>query len=162
MGTIVDTSKIEDKYCFELSTAILFVLQIYVISICDRLANMPYLQIYTNISVKEIPKNFHKEMTEIISDLLLIPQKWVVIHIIPGERFTFGGTFEPALISKLCCIGRFNTEDNKHYSEVICAKLSTCLNIPTDRMYITFTVRDDSFVGWHSKTWSETVETIQC
>lgn len=116
---------------------------------------MPVFQIYTNIPASKIPENFHHEMTEIVQKMLQKPEKFIVIHTLPDQKFTFGDSFEPAIISELCCIGNISAEQNKGYSELLCGKLSQCLNVAPDRIYITFSPRDGDFVGWNSKTFAK-------
>jgi len=117
--------------------------------------SMPSFQIFTNTPASKIPDNFHHDMTEVIQNMLQKPEKFIVIHTVPDQTFTFGGTFEPAIISELCCIGNISPEKNKEYSELLCGKLSQCFNVSADRIYITFSPRDGDFVGWNSKTFSK-------
>merc|ERR1711862_510927 len=149
MGTIVDTSK--TNYVTDYTIIVgLFVI-----------INMPVFQMYTNLPANHIPESFHHDMTNFIHNMLNKPKQFVVIHTIPDQLFTSGNSTVPSIMCELCSVGGVSAEQNRGYTEVLINKLHECLKVPVDRIFVSFSLMDGDFVGWNSKTFSKSNNSLK-
>ena len=68
---------------------------------------------------------------------------------------SWGGSNAPAAQASLMSIGCLGTEENKKHSKCIFELISKELNIPPDRMYITYTNAPSSAVGYNGTTFHD-------
>ena len=115
---------------------------------------MPYLTIETNKKIKENQKNkILYEATDLISNILNKPKKWVMISIKDNISMCFGNTGEDTAYIELKSI-KLDKEKCKFFLERLSNFIEENLNIKPERIYIHFIDLDPKMFGWNKKLFT--------
>ncbi|KAK8399209.1 hypothetical protein O3P69_003376 [Scylla paramamosain] len=82
-------------------------------------------------------------------------ESYCMMHVLPDQLMTFGGTSEPCAVVRLISIGRLGVELNKKHAAKIFAFMDKHLGISNDRMFMVFQDLDSSTVGYKGTTFHE-------
>jgi phenylpyruvate tautomerase len=113
---------------------------------------MPILTAQTNVADSEITDDFMKQLSAKVAQVLGIPEQYVTVQVLGGQKLFFGGTNEPAAIMELASIG-LPTNETAKISKEIMGVFEEKLSIKTDRIYIKFTNVAGNMMGWNKKTF---------
>ncbi|XP_045468857.1 macrophage migration inhibitory factor homolog [Harmonia axyridis] len=116
---------------------------------------MPYLRIETNIPSEDISKDLPSKLCNIIASSLGKPLSYCVATIVGGVNMSWGGSKEPAAQATLMSIGALGRDENKKISKAIFEAVGKELNLPNDRMYITFNNVKSEDVGYNGTTFHD-------
>lgn len=114
---------------------------------------MPHFRLETNVPQNKIPADLAQKLCKVLSKSLGKPINYCVATVIGGVNMSWGGTTSPAAQATLMSIGSLGINENKKHSECIFELITQELNIPPDRMYITFTNASTSDVGYNGTTF---------
>jgi len=115
---------------------------------------MPFLKITTSATIdSEQQSRFLKICSGLVSDHLNKSEQYVMVGMEPGSLL-MSGDEAPAAMVELRSLGGLSPEKNKELSAAICDALETYLEIPAQRVFITFSEIDRSNWGWNSDTFS--------
>ncbi len=114
---------------------------------------MPYMKIDTNLSIdNETLQALLARVSSKVSTFLGKPERYVLIHINPGQALSFAGSQEPLAYIELKSIA-LPSEKTGQLSRELCDFLSDTLSIPPQRIYIEFSDIKRSMWGWNNKTF---------
>ena len=113
---------------------------------------MPYVNIQTNISDKEINDDFIKSLSATVARLTGKPENYVAIQVSGNQRLFFGGTNEPAAMLEFVSIG-LQSKDTKPITAEIQTMLEEKLHIDPQRVYIRFFDPPGHMIGWNKETF---------
>ena len=113
---------------------------------------MPFLKVHTN-KTERINKGFLTETTRFLAELLGKPEKVVMIKMETGSDMTFGGTTEATALAELKSIG-LPEDQTQAYAEKLSGYLSKQLDIPEERIFITFSSFERHMWAWKGKTFA--------
>lgn len=111
---------------------------------------MPILKIHTGAAI-ENPDAFMHDATNLLSELLQKPEKYIMI-ILGQPEMMFAGETSPSAWCELKSIGLPEHRTPK-LSDALCTFLEDRLKIPKDRIYIEFTNTERHLLGWNSGTF---------
>jgi len=111
---------------------------------------MPILKIQTSKEIAD-PEVFMQDATQLLSELLQKPVKYIMI-IHDQKDMMFGGETSPAAWCELKSIG-LPEHRTTELSAAISAFLEDRLKIPKDRVYIEFTNSERHLWGWNGGTF---------
>uniref|UniRef100_T1J2R3 L-dopachrome isomerase n=1 Tax=Strigamia maritima TaxID=126957 RepID=T1J2R3_STRMM len=121
----------------------------------DILDTMPTFTLFTNIPKEKVPNTFLKETTLVLAKMLGKPESYCIVHVIPDQMMTMGGTSDPCGSATLMSIGKLGVNENKKHAACLYAHIEKYLGIPKDRLYITFKDEDMSNVGYEGTTFHD-------
>ena len=110
---------------------------------------MPLLNISTNKKINN-EKMLLAKSSEFISTLLSKPENFVMIKLNHSLSMYFGGTDELCSFIEIKSIGSLYPSK---MSKPICEFFSAELEIPTERIYISFNDVDSNQWAWNNKTF---------
>ena len=110
---------------------------------------MPLLNISTNKKIRD-EKMLLAKSSDFISNLLNKSENFVMIKLTHSLSMYFGGTDELCSFIEIKSIGSLNPSK---MSKPICEFFSTELEIPTERIYISFIDVDSNQWAWNNKTF---------
>jgi len=114
---------------------------------------MPYLQIQTNVDIKEKEQaTLLAKASQAVAEALGKPESYVMVAIEANTPMLFAGTDEPTAFLMLKSI-RLSTDSTPGLSETLCSFIEETLKIPKDRVYIEFINAQASLWGWNSRTF---------
>jgi len=116
---------------------------------------MPTFTLFTNVPQDKIPKDFLKDTTELVANILGKPQSYCIVHVIPDQLMTMGGTGDPCAAATLMSIGKLGTELNKSHSATLYTHIEKQLGIKKNRMYITYRDEDMANIGYDGTTFHQ-------
>ncbi|KAF2885335.1 hypothetical protein ILUMI_20804 [Ignelater luminosus] len=116
---------------------------------------MPHFRLETNLAQNKIPGDLPQKLCNVLAKSLGKPINYCVATVIGGVNMSWGGSTEPAAQATLMSIGSLGVEENKKHSKALYDLISKELNIPPDRMYITYINADRSDVGYNGTTFQE-------
>ncbi|KAK4878574.1 hypothetical protein RN001_011080 [Aquatica leii] len=116
---------------------------------------MPHFRLETNVPQNKIPSDFSQRLCGVISKSLGKPINYCVATVVGGVNMSWGGSTEPAAQATLMSIGALGVSENKKHSKVLFEMVSKELNIPPDRMYISFLNQPTCDVGYNGSTFHE-------
>ncbi|KAG8183072.1 hypothetical protein JTE90_010896 [Oedothorax gibbosus] len=99
---------------------------------------MPLCAFYTNVSDKDIPKDFEVRLSEILAEVLSKPIERITVNVIPDQRMVRGGSSEPTCWMNLWSIAVFNEEKNPAYASKLYPFINESLGICNDRIVLLF------------------------
>nr|XP_054767472.1 macrophage migration inhibitory factor-like [Lytechinus pictus] len=112
---------------------------------------MPILQILTNVTEDNIPKDYLTELTSVLAEATKKEKKYKCIHVSPNQQLSFGGSTAPCAIANVICLGQQGVEENKIITKLITAALGK-INVTPDRMYVIFRDIAGQDVGYNNTT----------
>ncbi|NWT30035.1 MIF factor, partial [Cardinalis cardinalis] len=80
--------------------------------------------------------------------------QYLAIQISPDQVMSFGGSTDPCAMCLLYSVGKTGEQENKVYSKLLCDLMSKQLEIPSDRIYISFFDISAGNVGWNNSTFA--------
>ena len=110
---------------------------------------MPLLNISTNKKIRD-EKMLLAKSSDFISTLLNKSENFVMIKLTHSLSMYFGGNDELCTFIEIKSIGSLNPSK---MSKPICEFFSTELEIPTERIYISFIDVDSNQWAWNNKTF---------
>lgn len=114
---------------------------------------MPFFSITTNQALDaDRSAAVSAEASAFLARLLGKPEKYIMVHVRPGEAMILNGNPEPAAFVELKSIG-LAKDDCKMLAEKICGFLEEWVGIPADRAYIDFHAIDGAMFGWNKTTF---------
>ncbi|MEE9411441.1 MAG: phenylpyruvate tautomerase MIF-related protein [Methylococcales bacterium] len=114
---------------------------------------MPYFKFSTNVSMSESDKKeFLKQASDAISQLLAKPERYVFVEIISDQSLSMSGSTEPAAYIELKSIG-LPEKDTAGFSADICDLIKQTVGIDPERIYIEFINIPRHLWGWNSGTF---------
>ncbi|KAK8738720.1 hypothetical protein OTU49_003643 [Cherax quadricarinatus] len=116
---------------------------------------MPCLEIATNIPKERITPEVVADLSKLFSTTMRKPEQYCMVRVIPGQLMTFGGSFNPCAVATVMSIGNLGVQENKAHAQKIFEFTEKTLGIPNDRMYIIFTDKPASEIGYKSTTFHE-------
>lgn len=94
---------------------------------------MPTLQLATNIPKEKVTVEILTSLSKVLAESLGKPEQYVMVHIVPDQLMTFGGSTEPCAVGSLTSIGKLGVEENKAYAAKIYEFVEKNLGIAGDR-----------------------------
>ena len=88
--------------------------------------------------------------SDFISSLLNKPENFVMVKLSDSLQMLFAGTNEPCCFIEIKSIGSI---ESSKMSKPICEFFSAELQIPTERIYISFNDVDPNQWAWNNKTF---------
>uniref|UniRef100_A0A1Y1LXG6 L-dopachrome isomerase n=1 Tax=Photinus pyralis TaxID=7054 RepID=A0A1Y1LXG6_PHOPY len=116
---------------------------------------MPHFRLETNVPQSKIPADLPQKLCKVLSISLGKPLNYCVATVVGDVNMSWGGTSAPAAQATLMSIGALGINENKKHSECIFELVNKELNIPLDRMYITFTNASTGDVGYNGTTFHD-------
>lgn len=116
---------------------------------------MPTFSLKTNVPKSKIPKDFVKNTADTVAKMLGKPKSYVVVHVVPDQLMSWGGTDDPCALLDILSIGKLGREENKKHSAVLSDYVGKHLGIDKDRMYITFHDADKAIIGYNGTTFDD-------
>ncbi|KAK4299437.1 hypothetical protein Pmani_028285 [Petrolisthes manimaculis] len=116
---------------------------------------MPVFQLFTNVPKEKITPQILTELTKVLSTVLGKPQDYCMVHIAPDQLMSFGGSTAPCGAARLTSVGKLGVQENKNHAKQFYEYLEKHLGIPGDRMYIEFTDKESSEIGYKGTTFHE-------
>jgi phenylpyruvate tautomerase len=114
---------------------------------------MPFFKIETNQQLNDTgTQNILKKSSELISEMLSKPEKFVMVSIETNKQMMFGGDTEPTAFVQLKSIG-LPVDRCAEFSGKICQFLSDEFGIQPDRVFIDFKDLERNMFGWNGKTF---------
>jgi phenylpyruvate tautomerase PptA (4-oxalocrotonate tautomerase family) len=114
---------------------------------------MPYLKVCTNLSMSDSDKiEFLKQASDMVSQLLSKPERYVLIEIESDQHLSMSGSIEPAAYVELKSIG-LPEKDSAGFSADLCDFLKHALELDPERVYIEFTNIPRHLWGWNRGTF---------
>lgn len=113
---------------------------------------MPLLIVQTNKS-EGVSSGFLREATKQLAEMLGKPEKVVMVKLETGCEMSFGGTAETTALAELKSIG-MPADATPTYAEKLSAYLSKQLDIPKERIFITFSSFERHMWAWNGKTFA--------
>ena len=114
---------------------------------------MPLLELRTNQTHdKEKVKMLSSNFSRFCSEILAKPEHYVMVNLQVGQSLVFAGTDDPAAFAELRSI-ELSVNETSFLSSQLCSFASEQLDIPTDRIYISFVDLDRNRWGWNGKTF---------
>ncbi|KZV18532.1 macrophage migration inhibitory factor [Dorcoceras hygrometricum] len=103
---------------------------------------MPCLDISTNVDLDGVDTDsIFSELTRAVSQIVGIPEKFVMILMKGSVALTFGGNKEPAALAEIVSIGAIDSQIKRKLIATIGSILQKTLSIPTTRFVLkVFTV----------------------
>jgi phenylpyruvate tautomerase len=77
----------------------------------------------------------------------------MIVKVQDDLTLTFAGTFDPAYVANIYCIGKISPEMNNNTSAGLSELLSKELGLPNDRGYICFFDMKASNIGYQGATF---------
>ena len=113
---------------------------------------MPLLELRTNQTPdKEEVKLLSSKFSRFCSEILGKPEHYVMVNLQVGQSLVFAGTDDPAAFGELLSI-ELSANATASLSSQLCSFVSEQLDVPTDRIYISFVDVDRNRWGWNGKT----------
>lgn len=116
---------------------------------------MPTLQISTNVPKEKVTPEVLTTLSKMVAEMLGKSESYCMVHVIPDQLMTFGGTSDPCAAVLFCSLGKLGVEENKTYAAKLYPYLEKTLGIPPDRMYMNFHDLKTSEVGYKGTTFHE-------
>mgnify|MGYP003952307399 CR=1 FL=1 len=114
---------------------------------------MPLFELRTNQKPpKETVKSMASELSLLCSEMLNKSEGYVMVNIQVGQSLIFSGTDDPAAFGELRSIDLPGNEIAA-LSTRICSFLSNRLDVPNNRIYLSFVDIDRNNWGWNGKTF---------
>lgn len=114
---------------------------------------MPLLKLQTSVPVPvEKEEDLLKQLSRAVSEAIGKPEQYVMVTLDAGS-ILMGGKREPAAFIDLRSIGGLGGEVNRSISERVSIILGEALDIPSDRIYITFIELEASDWGYNGSTF---------
>ncbi|XP_013379411.1 macrophage migration inhibitory factor [Lingula anatina] len=113
---------------------------------------MPCLVIHTNVAKPASTDAFFEEATKTVASLTGKPAAYIQVRLQTDQQMSFGGSTEPTAEVTLGNVGNIKTSTEK-CSSAICELLKKQLGIPSNRVYVFFTVFQGSNVGYDGRTF---------
>ena len=110
---------------------------------------MPLITISTS-SVVEDKKKLLERSSKILSELTNKPEMYVMVRLIDSLPMYFGGDHKPSCYVEIKSIGSITPSI---MSKPITQLISSNIDIPEDRIYISFENIEASMWAWKSKTF---------
>ena len=101
---------------------------------------------------REIPQDLLKEISSIVAESIGKPEKYVMA-VAARADLVMSGTFGDAAYAEVKSIGGLGREVNQEITGKLCALLGEHLEIPADRIYVTFQSMAADHWGWNSSTF---------
>jgi len=125
----------------------------YLHFILSQSITMPLLELRTNQTHdKEKVKMLSSKFSRFCSEILAKPEHYVMVNLQVGQSLVFAGTDDPAAFAELRSI-ELSVNETSFLSSQLCSFASEQLDIPTDRIYISFVDLDRNRWGWNGKTF---------
>ncbi|XP_070573090.1 macrophage migration inhibitory factor-like [Ptychodera flava] len=115
---------------------------------------MPSFTLYTNVSRDKIPDDFLTTTTKLMVEMIGKPEKYMVVHVIPDQVMSFGGSTEPCGNAFVMSIGKLGLQENKKITKAFMEHVKETLGIEPTRMYITFNDEEKMNVGYDMNTFA--------
>lgn len=114
---------------------------------------MPYLRIQTNVSPRAGDvATVVKTLSAAVADMLGKSENYVMVALETDIVMTFAGSDAPAAYVELKSLNL--PEDNTAaYSATLCERISAQLDVPPDRIYISFSSPARHLWGWNNKVF---------
>lgn len=116
---------------------------------------MPILQITTNVPKEKVTPDVLTTLSKMVAEMLGKSEAYCMVHVVPDQLMTFGGTTEPCAVALFCSLGKLGVEENKSYAAKLYPYLETTLGIPSGRMYMSFRDMKTSEIGYKGTTFHE-------
>ncbi|XP_045130345.1 macrophage migration inhibitory factor-like [Portunus trituberculatus] len=116
---------------------------------------MPILEVHTNVAREKVTPGVLSGLSKMVSEMLGISESYCMMHVLPDQLMSFGGSSEPCASVRLSSIGRLGVELNKTYAAKIFVFMEKHLGISNDRMFIVFQDLNTSTVGHKGTTFHE-------
>ena len=114
---------------------------------------MPLFEVRTNQKPsKEEIAVIASELSHVCSNILRKSEDYVMVNIQVDQMLLFAGTDEPAAFGELRSIN-LPIEETTPLAALICSFLSERLDVPENRIYLSFTDVDRNNWGWNGKTF---------
>ncbi len=114
---------------------------------------MPLLRIQTNITLDPgACATLEQLASKTVSDILGKSEKYIMIIVETGVSMFFSGSREPLAYLELKSIG-LPGERTQALSKDLCELIQRQLDIPSDRVYISFTDVARNMWGWNGATF---------
>uniref|UniRef100_A0A2P2HX69 L-dopachrome isomerase n=1 Tax=Hirondellea gigas TaxID=1518452 RepID=A0A2P2HX69_9CRUS len=114
---------------------------------------MPELVINTNVSKDKVTTDVLLKLSKIFCTTIGKPEQYCTVRVVPDQLMTFSGSTDACAQASIMSIGRLGVEENKLHSAAIFTAVEQLLGVPQDRMYITFTDKPSSEVGYKGTTF---------
>ena len=100
---------------------------------------MPCLQVFVNVKISdEQKKSLLTKLTAAINQTTGKPKAYIMVLIQDNHCMSFADTTEPCALMDFRSIGCIDRSKNKKHSATFSKILSDELNIPVNRIYISF------------------------
>ncbi|KAL3617447.1 hypothetical protein CASFOL_037768 [Castilleja foliolosa] len=98
---------------------------------------MPCLDITTNVNIDEADTDsLFSDLTKAVSQIIGMPEKFVMILVKGSIAVTFGGNKEPAALGEIVSMAGINTEVKRKLIATIGLILENKLSIPRTRFVL--------------------------
>lgn len=115
---------------------------------------MSYIRIQTNCYVDEtFQDGLLTALSQMVAKRLGKSEAQVMITIQDSTKMCLGGTYDPAAFVEVRSL-ELDAEDTTPLADAIAQDLKRYLQIPMDRVYITFTGVTESMWAWHNNAFS--------
>ncbi len=114
---------------------------------------MPLIKMETSVSVSDSQKSeLALALSKIVAEATSKPEQYVMA-VVSEAAISMAGEMGPAAFLQICSIGALNREVNTDISRKTAALLEKSINIPIERVYLSF--NDVSAVnwGWNGRTF---------
>ncbi|CAL4122831.1 unnamed protein product, partial [Meganyctiphanes norvegica] len=121
---------------------------------------MPLLDTPLTVPLRERWPPNHIHLNLIFKELLPeieMESLYCMVRVIPDQLMMHGGTTDVCGSATLMSIGKLGVEENKLHAKNIYASVEKHLGIPSNRMYITFTNKPSSEVGFKGTTFHDII-----
>jgi phenylpyruvate tautomerase len=114
---------------------------------------MPLLRLQTSPAVPEVKVHeLSSALSKLVSEVTHKPEKYVMIVIEPASILMSGKPGDAAFVD-VRGIGGLDVATNRDMTRRLSELLRKLLDIPADRVYITFSEFDPSHWGWNNSTF---------
>jgi len=110
---------------------------------------MPLLSISTSAKISD-KKNFLSKCSKLLANLTKKPENYVMVSLNENIPMYFGGNDDPCCYVDIKSIGSLNPS---YMTKPICEFIFSTIEIPIDRIYVSFEDIDAKYWGWKSQTF---------
>ncbi|XP_025422058.1 D-dopachrome decarboxylase-A-like [Sipha flava] len=106
---------------------------------------MPILQIDSNLSKSNVPKDFRVKTCELMADIFKSPINFCVVHMNMEQDMYWYGLVSPCILGTLKIIdssGIISPKQNIGHAEILVKHISDNLKIPNNNISISFVEQD--------------------
>lgn len=116
---------------------------------------MPFIKVQTSASISDraAAEALLKSLSSSLAKHIGKPEAYVMTAFEPDIAMTFAGTLDPVCYVEIKSVGTMSPSQTQAMSQDFCQKISTALDVSTNRIYIEFADAKGYMWGWDGSTF---------